>query len=80
MGRGTVLQNVAEDFLGTVAFFYINSCGFANFNCILPRLPPHLEGDSINVMFEIKKNMKLHPLLQKDLEVASLIKSILELL
>ncbi|MCX8123076.1 MAG: ParB/RepB/Spo0J family partition protein [Spirochaetes bacterium] len=43
-------------------------------------IPAYLEGDSIHVIFEVKKNNPIHGLLQKDHEVAGLIQSIVDLL
>jgi len=43
-------------------------------------VPAYLEGDSNNVVFEIKKNKPLHPLLKKDQDVLGLIESIMGLL
>lgn len=43
-------------------------------------VPAYLEGNSINVVFEVNKNKPLHPLLRKDQNVLELIESILSLL
>ncbi|MEJ5360494.1 MAG: ParB/RepB/Spo0J family partition protein [Spirochaetota bacterium] len=43
-------------------------------------IPAYLEGDSINVIVEVRKNKPLHPLLEKDSNISGLIKSIIELL
>jgi len=43
-------------------------------------VPAYLEGDSINVVFEVKKKKPLHPLLKKDQDVLGLIESIMGLL
>ncbi len=43
-------------------------------------IPAYLEGDSINVVVEVRKNKPLHPLLEKDNTISGLIKSIIELI
>lgn len=51
-----------------------------NASSIKVETPAYLEGDSIHVIFEVKKNKPLHPLLEKDENISKLIKSIIELL
>ncbi|MGQ9842537.1 MAG: hypothetical protein ACUVRK_03140, partial [Spirochaetota bacterium] len=43
-------------------------------------VPAYLEGNSINVVFEVNKNKPLHPLLKKDQNVLELIESMISLL
>ncbi|MDH7553531.1 MAG: ParB/RepB/Spo0J family partition protein [Spirochaetota bacterium] len=52
----------------------LNACG------IKVDIPAYLEGDSINVIFEVKKNKPLHPLLKKDQDILGLIELLIGLL
>ncbi|MGB4268970.1 MAG: hypothetical protein WBK20_07290 [Spirochaetota bacterium] len=52
----------------------LNDCG------IKVEVPAYLEGDSINIIFEVKKNKPLHPLLKKDHDILRLIEMLIELI
>jgi hypothetical protein len=51
-----------------------------NASGIKVEVPAYLEGDSINIIFEVKKNKPLHPLLKKDQDVLRLIELLIGLI
>ncbi len=52
----------------------LNACG------IKVEAPAYLEGDSVSIVFEVKKNKPLHPLLKKDQNVSRLIELLIGLI